>query len=601
MKQALAVIFDETARRRWRRIFKRRQREAISLGQQADEKIENLLIRRFDRLISVRRFIFVWVSLFVVLLLAGVMQYRNLSIYYQELKPVAGGIYNEGTVGTFTNANPIYAVGLTDLAVSRLVFSGLLKYDDNNSLVGDLAEKWELNAPQTRYTMHLKKDIKWHDGKPFTADDVVFTYKTIQNSEAQSPLFTTWRGINVSKLDDYTVYFDLPNTLSSFPHTLTNGIIPAHLLKAVPASQMRSAAFNSHPVGTGPFEWRFVNVSGSTVETREQRISLSAYKDYWAGKPKLDSFSIITYSDEGRLIEAFKKKQLNSITGLNAVPEEFTKDENIKVQAVPLTGSVMAFFNNSRPPLNSVNVRKALVSGVDSKQIIGMLPYPVRKVDGPLLSSHLGYDPSAVQLAFDTNAANQILDQEGWVRGADGMRSKNGQPLALNLRSQNTQEYTKVAQFLQKEWAKLGVKVTPDYLASDDLQRTVIAGHDYDILLYGISLGADPDVFAYWHSSQASLSSGGHLNLSEYKSTLADQSLEAARTRSDAEPRIAKYKSFLTAWRNDAPALALYQPNFLYITNGPVFGLSRKSYNTGADRFYNVHTWMVRQERQTIE
>lgn len=601
MKNFSGVHFDESAKRRWRRIFKRRRRKAIQLGQQADEKIENLLIRRLERLVSVKRFIAIWVSLFVILIFAAAIQFRGLSAYYQELRPVAGGIYNEGTIGRFSNANPIYTTGLTDLAVSRLVFSGLLKYDDDNNLIGDLAEKWELNAAQNRYTVHLKRDIKWHDGQKFNADDVIFTYKTIQNSEAQSPFFTTWRGIKVTKQNDHTVLFDLPNTLSSFPHALTNGIVPAHVLERIPPSQLRSAEFNSKPVGTGPFEWRFVSVSGSTIENRQQRINLSAYKHYWAGKPKLDSISIVTFNNETQVIDAFRKKQLNAIGGLNAIPADFFQDENIQVHATPLTGAVMAFFNNSQPKLASVNVRKALVSGTDTKRVGSILPYAVKMIDSPLLPSHLGYDPAITQLPYDLNLANQLLDAEGWVRGADGIRAKDGQALTFRLRSQSTQEYIRVAQFLQKQWQTLGVRVIPDYLSSEDLQRDAVSGHDYDILLYGVSIGADPDVFAYWHSSQANVTSSGHLNLSEFKSALADQSLEAARTRSDPAIRISKYKGFLSVWQQNAPALALYQPNFLYVTNGPVFGYERKSYNSGADRFYNVHNWMVRQERQTVK
>lgn len=599
MKDLFGTVFDETAKKRWRRIFKNRQKDAVSLGQHADEKIENLLIRRFDRLASVKRFVFLWVALFVLLIICGVAQYRGLSAHYQELRPAAGGVYNEGVVGTFTNGNPIYASGLTDLAVSRLVFSGLFKYDNNNNLVGDLAEKWELDAAQTSYKVTLKQNIRWHDGRVFDADDVVFTYRTIQNSEAQSPFYTTWRGIKVVKTDNHNVTFTLPNSLGAFPHSLTNGIIPAHILSDIPASEMRSAAFNSSPVGTGPFMWRSVTVSGNSPDERQQRISLVSYKKYWAGKPKLDSFSLVTFTSEAKLIEAFRSKQLNAMSGLTNIPQELRSDQTLNVKATPLTGAVMAFFNTSRPALASANVRKALVSSIDSRKVQSVLPYPVKKVDSPLLKGQLGYDESLAQAGYDFETAGKLLDQDGWVKTASGERAKDGVPLSVNLRSQNTQEYIKVAQLLQKEWGKLGVKVTPAYIASEDLQRNVISGHDYDILLYGISIGVDPDVFVYWHSSQAATSSA-QLNLSEYRSAIADQALEGARTRADNELRAAKYKAFLAAWRQDSPALALYQPNFLYVTNGSVFGLDRKAYNAGADRFFNVHEWMVRQERQTV-
>jgi peptide/nickel transport system substrate-binding protein len=173
--------------------------------------------------------------------------------------------------------------------------------------------------------------------------------------------------------------------------------------------------------------------------------------------------------------------------------------------------------------------------------------------------------------------------------------------LAFNLVSQDTPNYTLTAKFLQEQWSKLGVKVMVNYYNGDELQGGIIANHDYDALLYGISLGVDPDVFVYWDSSQASINSQGHLNLSEYKSKTADQALQAGRTRSDPQVRAVKYQEFLRVWSEDAPALALYQPNFLYITRGPVFGYQRQMLNAAADRFYNVDNWMIRQKHQTIK
>lgn len=259
----------------------------------------------------------------------------------------------------------------------------------------------------------------------------------------------------------------------------------------------------------------------------------------------------------------------------------------------------MAFFNNSRSNLNNSNIRQALVSAVDRQQLLELTGYPVKLADEPLLRGQLGYEPSLTELPYSPAYANQLLDKEGWVRDASGQRTKGGQVLAFSLSSQDTQNYGLTAKFIQQAWAKIGVKVTVHYYSGDELQSGIIANHDYDILLYGISIGVDPDVFAYWDSSQASVNSQGHLNISEYKSTPADLALQAGRTRADPQLRTIKYKSFLSAWRNDAPALALYQPNFLYITRGPVFNYDRRSDNSSADRFYNVASWEIRQKNQT--
>jgi peptide/nickel transport system substrate-binding protein len=595
----MAVGGDEV-KRRWRRGFRRRRKGTLQLSQQADEQIERLLIRRFDRLVSVRRFIFLWVSLFLLLIFVSVLQIRALSPYYQTLVPAPGGIYSEGIIGNFSNANPIYATEGANLAVSRMVFSGLFKYDDSNKLTGDLAKDYVLDPSQKRYTVHLKRGLTWHDGSALTADDVVFTYQTIQNPETQSPLLQGWQGIKVSRQDTYTVVFDLSSSFGPFPYSLTNGIVPMHSLKKIVPGQMRSAPFNTAPVGAGPFVWKSVEVIGTNNVDRQQRISLSAFDRYWAGRPQLDGLNLTTFSDDQHLIEAFKKKQINAMSGLEALPAELSGDSSVHVYTTALTSIVMAFFNNSNQILKDANVRRALVSGVDRNQVPALLSYPVGMADAPLLRGQLGYDPSVTQLAFNQAEANKMLDQAGWTKDAQGLRARAGERLALTLVSQDTQEYTQVSQFLQRQWAELGVKVDVHYYNVDDLQALKIANHDYDMLLYGISIGVDPDVFAYWDSSQASLSSQGHLNLSEYKSKNADEALQQARTRADPNQRVSKYKIFLTSWTQDAPALALYQPNVLYITRGQVFEFQRKSANSAVDRFYNVHQWMVRQKKQNI-
>ena len=595
----MAGIDDETKRRLKRR-FKRNQKNALILGQQADGKIEQLLIRRFDSLISVRRFVFLWTSLLVILIMAGIYQARHLSAYYQTLQPVPGGLYTEGMIGKFTNANPLYAGGAADTAVSRLVFSGLFKYDSKNALVGDIAKDYKLDATQKRYTVHLKHGLTWQDGKPLTANDVVFTYKTIQNIGAQSPLYSSWQSINVSKLDDYTVNFDLPNALSAFPYSLTNGIVPAHLLHNIPPEQLRSAPFNIKPVGSGPFEWKFIEVSGSTTEARQQRISLAANKKYQAGRPKLDGINLITFSDEQHLVKSFQDKQITAMSGLENLPSQLKADSSLETYVTPLTTAVTTFFNNSHPPLDDVNVRRALILGTNRAHLEGLFDQTVQLVDSPLLKGQLGYDKSLAEPAYDLDGANKALDQAGWLRGKDGLRTKAGKTLTFNLVAQDTANYTKTAQLLQQNWMKLGVKTQVSYLNREDLQSSV-SNHDFDALLYGVSIGVDPDVFAYWDSSQAAITSQGHLNLSEYKSTVADQSIEAARTRSDPAIRAVKYKAFLTQWGKDLPAMPLYQPNYLYVTRGPVFNYERKSANSSADRFYNVNNWMVRQKHQTAK
>lgn len=596
----MSLLLEREKQLRYRRIMRRRRRKVEGLGQQADENIERLLIRRLNRLVSVRRFVAAWTLLFILLIFATALQVRGLGGYHQVLKPAPGGVFSEGMVGTFTNANPLYATGAADGAVSRLVFSGLFTYSPDNKLVPDLAEKMEINAAETKYVVTLKRGVTWHDGQPFTAKDVVYTYQTIQNPDAKSSLLPSWQGIKVSSQDDQIVTFELPNPLSSFPYALVNGLVPRHLLEGIPAGQLRSASFNSSPVGTGPFRWKSVEVFGGNNNTREQRVTLSASNSYHLGPPQLDGFTIRTFRDEAPLIESFNNKEIIAMSGLGRLPQNADMDELVEYR-VPLTSAVMAFFNNSRAILQDVKVRRALVQSIDRKQLIPQLERRDQIIESPLLPGQLGYDKTVSQLPYNPAEATALLEAAGWKQGADGVRTKGNQKLRLSFRSQNTHDYIMVAQYLQRVWGQLGVMVEVRYLEADELQSSIIANHEYDVLLYGISIGADPDVFAYWHSSQASLTSQGHLNLSEYKSQVADQALEAGRIRSNPTLRSVKYKPFLEAWRNDAPALALYQPSYLYVSRSDIYNLNTAGYNTSADRLNNVHQWMIREQKQDIQ
>lgn len=591
-------MIDRTTRLRWRRRVRRRKRQVEDLSVQTEEQFERHFFRRINRLFDVRRFALSWVLLLCLLISGSVVQTLGLSRYYQEIRPVPGGNFVEGIIGSFTNANPLYANGPVDSSAARLVFSGLFSYDSKNVLIGDLAEKWTVDERGIKYTVTLKKNLKWHDGKALTAKDVLFTYQTIQNPDAKSPLFSSWQGIKVEAPSERTVIFTLPNTLSSFPYALTNGIVPRHILEQVPVNQLRSTRFNvASPVGSGPFKWERIEVSGETPETRSEQIGLLPNPNYHGNKPKLQHFVIRTFRDEKKLLQSFESGELNAIAGLNAVPDTLQKKSDIRDYNIPLTGEVMVFFKNSQPALADKSVRQALVHSVDVGSLVKGLSYPAITARGPLLQDMIGYDKTLTQLPPNGDIANQLLDKAGWARGGNGLRSKDGKPLKFTLFSQNTGEYAYVAGALQKVWRALGVDVEVILQEDDELQG-VITRHDYDMLLYGISLGADPDVFAYWHSSQTDPRSS-RLNLSEYKSAPADRSLEAGRTRADPALRAIKYKPFLEAWRTDAPALALYQPRFVYVTQGELFNFNPQVLNAATDRYNTVTEWMIRQAKTT--
>lgn len=596
----MSFSFDRATRLRLRRLFRRRQRQMENAAQEAEAQFETNLIARFDRLLQVKRFALGWTLLVALLVFCTVAQTMALSSFYQTTQPVAGGVYNEGIVGSYSNANPIYATGAVDSAVSRLLFAGLLKYDDRNTLTGDLASSFNVDASGRQYTVTLKPGLQWHDGKPLTAEDVVFTYHTIQNPDATSPLLSAWQGIQVSATNATTVRFDLPSTLSSFPHSLTTGIIPQHILGNIPANQLRSSNFNTiHPVGAGPYAWRTLETSNTANPDKATTfIALTPFENYTSGTPALGSFIVRAYPNKERLVAAFRDREVNAMAGLTEVPKELSNDKSIEVHNFPSSAAQMTFFKTSEGVLSEVAVRQALVKGADTKAILDGLPYQARPVNEALLIGQLGYDGKYQQSGYDPVAAQAQLQAAGWVTGKDGVRTKNGQQLTFRLYTQDTPENKYVVGKLVANWRAIGVHVVPFIQQNTDFQTTLKL-HNYDALLHGVSIGADPDVYAYWDSTQADIRSATRLNFSEYKSSAADAALESGRTRTDPALRVIKYRPFLQAWQTDAPALGLYQPRFLYITRGPVYDLEQHTLNSETDRYNSVAEWKIHTAKVT--
>jgi peptide/nickel transport system substrate-binding protein len=583
---------------RFRRRLRKSQRQVEDLGVQAEQNLEQHFFQRFQRLLPVRRFVIGWTLLLLLLIGTLVGQNLMLSGYYQTLRPVPGGIYTEGVLGSFTNANPIYATSDADTTVSKLLFASLLTYDEHNQLVGDLASDYQADARGTTYTVHLKPNLRWHDGTPLNSADVAYTYRMIQNPDAQSPLQASWQGITMATPDQRTIVFTLPNSLAAFPHNLTTGIVPEHLLAKIPPAELRSSDFNTtRPVGAGPFQWNGIQVAGHEPSEAEEQITLRQFPSYRGGPPKLQEFIVHVYASQKQLVDAFRSKQLTAVEGLTELPAK-VKKSSVQVHDLPLTAANMVFFKNSEGVLADKQVRLALVQGTDTMAIIRRLSYPTRAVHEPLLTGQLGYDPALKQAGYDIAAAKKTLDDGGWVVGKDGIRSKGGQMLTFALSAADTPEARFVTHELEKQWRAIGVKLQVQLQEPHDFQTT-LAYHTYDAILYGISVGADPDVFVYWDSSQADIRSASRLNLSEYKSQTADTALESGRTRTNPVVRAVKYKAFLQAWQQDNPALGLYQPRLLYLTHGNVAGLSGHAINTAADRLDNVANWQIRQAKVT--
>lgn len=582
--------------KRIKRVFKKRRRQVEGITTEANRQLDRHIFKRMSSLQYSWRFLTSWIIM-VLLIGAGlVAQIRYLDRYYLFDTPVAGGEFVEGMQGTFSNVNPIYAVSSVDSAVSKLVFNGLLKYDNKGNLVGDLAESWSVDENRTVYTFNLRGNAFWHDGQEVTADDVTYTIRAIQNPDTLSPYNLSWQDVAVRSVDKKTVQIILPGPLTSFAYSLTQGIVPKHILEKVPFAQLRSSEFNNRaPVGSGPFVWSGFATLSNSDDALRQRISLESNPSYHFGATKLDRYIVEIFGSDEEIVKALESRQINGAT-LNYTPKQLTK--NVQNFNIPTLNGVYVFFHNQKAPFNDKAVRNAASQIIDVKNLISQLDYVPVSVNSPILRSSSAYDPAKVQRPYDIAKAIETLDKAGWVKPPSSfVRQKDSKPLEFTLLTENRPEYIRIVDALQKQFADVGIKMNVDIKEGKDFQRALLA-HDYQALLYGIAIGKDPDVFVYWHSSQATTD---RFNFSEYKSGTADSALEGGRTRADDDLRRAKYRPFLDAWREDSPAVGLYQPRLLFALNDKIYNFEEFPLALGSDKYSNVHEWMINVKKSPIK
>ncbi len=588
----------------WRKRIRKSQRQVEDIGSLAEDTIDNQVLDRLERLLPVRRFVITWLGGMLLLIAFVFVQFINLGSYYQKLQTVPGGIYIEGSQGTYTNANPIYASTEADNAISSLIFAGLFKNGPDGNLQPDLASGYSVSSNGKIYTVTLKPDLKWQDNQPLTSADVVYTFNTIENPDAQSPLFSDWQGISVSATSPNTVTFRLPDVLASFPYELTTGIIPKHILSNLSPIELKAADFNTiHPVGAGPFEWKTIQViNGNDPTNEEVQVALKPFAAYNGGQPKLDEFIEDVYANSDQLVSAFNNGNLTAMVANSEPPRSVEDKPGVQKHNFLLRAATMVFFKTTENTgvLNDQNVRTALVEAANVPDIISKLDFPTKQVNEPLLMGQLGYDPNYAQPKFNLAEAKQTLINDGWTTIKDGIRYKNNQPLSFTLTAANNSQNTLVTKLLKQQWKAAGVDLNIELLDPIDL-ISALNQHNYDAILSSISIGVDPDVYVYWDSAEADIRSNTRLNFSEFSNASADESLQAGRTRLNPALRIIKYQPFLQAWQQAEPALGLYQPRLLYLTNGPVGNLEPEELTATSDRFNNVQNWEINQAKVTIK
>ena len=550
------------------------------------------IITRLDSIRTVKRNIISWLLLVGVMILAVGAQFVWFQNSYQTMAPSRGGTYAEASLGPIDTLNPLYAASSAEIAASRLMFSSLYNYDDTGHPHGDLAESMSIDTTGTKYTVKLRPHVLWHDGAQMSAQDVAFTINLIKNPETRSPLRINWQDINVQALDNLTVQFQLPAIYAAFPNALTFPVLPEHVLGSVAPGAIRENVFSRSPIGSGPFKLSLLQ----TVDVKNNRkvVHMTANNKYYGGQPMVSRMEVHAYESQDTILQALRRGEVSAAADLTGTDLSQVNTRNYTVINRPIDSGVYALFNTEAPILKDKNVRQALELATNTQKIRGSLPVKVPALDLPFINGQVTGSDLAHPLPTNTKAAAALLDSAGWkLQG--GVRQKDGQKLTLTVATTKNTQYEKTLEVLAGQWRQLGVTVHTNVVDPADpganFVQNVLQTRGYDVLLYELFIGADPDVYAYWHSSQ--IGTSGY-NFSDYVNPTADAALASARSRLEPELRMAKYRAFVKQWVDDVPAIGLYQPVAEYAVNKHVRSIDPSTTLISAyDRFSNVLDWSV--------
>ena len=532
-------------------------------------------------------------SIFLCVVILGTL----ISLYYEAIPEALRSkkgdqvTYTEALYGSIQKLNPVYTdFNSVDQDISRLLSCSLSKYNPETGKVEESIATHTLDMGRTIYTFNIKPNIKWHDGAPVTADDVIFTYETvIQNEKFQNRILKdTFANVQIKKVDESTVTFML-NAPNSFFFTSTIvGLLPAHVLRNVEISDLPNHEFNLKPVGCGPFQFESLN----STEMGITQVKLKRFNDYSEKGGNITDVIFNVYADFGSMIRG-----KDSVHGMARVPIYFKdeiEDNRFKLIEYTLPQYTALFMNTDSPFLKKQKARLGIKKAIEKKSVLDATGYK-KIIDTPLLE--LKQDDWLNQ--SNIQEAMGALFDAGWSLNQEkGFRvNETGEIFHLRLLTRLYEENSKAEEITRKvvnnieqQLKTIGIKLKIIRLPIAELEGAIMR-REYDLLLYGQSLGYNLDVYSFWHSSQAGESG---LNLSNYTNSTADLLMERIRHDFDQAGKGQKLTELAGLLSEDAPAVFLYTPSYYYLVDKQFTGVKIPYLAIPTDRLNHLHFWEAR-------
>jgi peptide/nickel transport system substrate-binding protein len=415
-----------------------------------------------------------------------------------------GGVLNYAEYGRTATLDPITSNEAISLRITELVFNGLVGIDEKQEIVPELAERWESSPDGRVYTFYLRKDVKWHpregeEPRPFTADDVVFTWKIMTNPKTITPLKVRYEFIEkVEKTGDYTVVFTLKRPILNALAKFSFKIIPRH----GPANSeylTREDPFVRNPIGTGPYMLKTVTGDGEVV--------LLANPDYFKGRPHIDKFIAKPFADQNIMAQALMFNAVDMIVLVNPrnLPE-IQGDKRFILQ--PYNALSYSFFgyNLRNPILADRRVRQAIGLAVNRQEMLdSFFNGQGTVISGPFAPGSWAYNLDVKPLPFDPGRARALLGEAGYRPGADGIMEKDGKKLALTLKvpiEKESEAVKRVVLAFQNYLKAVGISINVQFKEWQAWKEDVFLEHDFDVMFASWVFDDSADISSLFHSAE---------------------------------------------------------------------------------------------------
>ncbi len=506
----------------------------------------------------------------------------------EEAIPSYGDAIVVASIGDARTLVPILASDSASSDICGMLFNGLVKYDKNINIIGNLARSWDILEDGLVIVFHLKKGVKWHDGVPFTARDVAFTYRKLIDPNVKTPYSSDFERIKSLEIpDDYTVKVTYKEPFSPALSSWGMWIMPEHILKD---EDLNKAHFSRNPVGTGPYKFK----SWRTAE----KIELVSNHDYFEGRPYIDRYIYRIIPDEATIFLELQTKgvDLTSLTPLQyerQTDNRFFKTHYRKFK-YPSFGYTYLGYNLNDPKFKDIRVRQAINYAVNKEEIVKTIYFGLAKVTtGPFVLDSWAYDHNVKPLSYDPSKAKELLKDAGWYdMDGDGWIEKDGRIFEFTvLVNQGNAERLRSAEMIQKYLKEVGIRVKIRVIEWSAMINEFIDKRRFEAVLMGWFLSRDPDCYDIWHSSKTR---EGEFNFIGYKNEEVDRLLVEGRRTFYQAKRAAIYKEIHRLIYDDQPCLFLHSAEALPIVHKRFRGVEVSPIGIG----YNFIKWYVPKSEQ---